>query len=249
MSGRIGETRAVKYAGRYCIYYGSARCLAIVVVWDKGGEVAGACHVLLQLVTSMSDNLTFLQIVQRCDNFDSPSEFDSEKLIPLYLLDPQPPNVPIGLLRPVIVEQLKIENERNLKANLRQLWSIHEGYISFAAWADTPSTRTEAMKELCERWRDTGLFPNVCGPKKWRSELYPVYRDPLGPHNTSNFMFEMERSACALFGVVTYGVHMSIYQEIESQTNPEGRELKIWVPTRAKTKQTLVIRAHYLLIL
>ncbi|KAE9402651.1 hypothetical protein BT96DRAFT_879286 [Gymnopus androsaceus JB14] len=190
----------------------------------------------------MPNDLTFLQLVQRCDNFsDSSSEFFSEELVPLYLSDPGPQ---IGLLRPIIVQQLKIENERSRKENLKELWFIHEKYISFASWANTPAKRTEAMKELCERWRDTGLFPDVCGPKKWRAELYPVYKDPLGPHDApldsdeSNCSFDMERSACALFGVVTYGVHMTIYQEIESETKPEGRELKIWVPTRANTKQT-----------
>jgi hypothetical protein len=64
------------------------------------------------------------------------------------------------------------------------------------------------MSELCIRWRDTGLFPNVIGPKKWRGEMYPVYANPFGPHDyagdtTGNYKFEMERSACGLFGAVT----------------------------------------------
>ncbi|EPQ50852.1 LOC733379 protein-like protein [Gloeophyllum trabeum ATCC 11539] len=41
----------------------------------------------------------------------------------------------------------------------------------------------------------------------------------------------MERSACALFGVVTYGVHMTVYEEDE-------RGVRVWVPTRAKSKPT-----------
>ncbi|KAF8798829.1 hypothetical protein BYT27DRAFT_7202539 [Phlegmacium glaucopus] len=48
----------------------------------------------------------------------------------------------------------------------------------------------------------------------------------------------MERSASALFGVVTYGVHMSIYEEI-AQENGQ-KQLHIWVPTRALTKPTRV---------
>src|SRR6266550_924688 len=99
------------------------------------------------------------------------------------------------------------------------------------------------MKELCERWRDTELFPDVGGPKKWRSEMYPVYRNPFGvrdhpstsPNAELNFAFEMERSACALFGIVTYGVHMSMYQEREVDG---ARRLYLWVPTRARTKST-----------
>ena len=29
-----------------------------------------------------------------------------------------------------------------------------------------------------------------------------------------NYVFEVERSVCALFGVVKYGVHMNMYEEI-----------------------------------
>jgi len=113
--------------------------------------------------------------------------------------------------------------------------------VSFASGISTPSVRTEAMKELCERWRDTGLFKDAIGPNKWRGELYPVYRNPFGVHDKiygeeypddkGNYAFEMERSAAALFGIVTYGVHMTIYHDSD-----DG--MKIWVPTRARTKQT-----------
>jgi hypothetical protein len=96
------------------------------------------------------------------------------------------------------------------------------------------------MKELCERWRDTGFFEDIIGPSKWRGEMYPVYRYPFGAHDkeqhlddSTNYAFEMERSAAALFGIVTYGVHATIYLDTE-----DG--MKIWVPTRAKIKQTYV---------
>ena len=119
--------------------------------------------------------------------------------------------------------------------------------MSFQSWLDTPSKRTAAMREICERWRDTKLFDDVCGPKKWRAKLYPIYADPFGAldhpdHDEGtkqlNFVFEMERSACSLFGVVTYGVHMSIYQEVLGLDGE--RSLAVWVPTRARTKPTYV---------
>ncbi|KAF8635605.1 hypothetical protein AX15_000245 [Amanita polypyramis BW_CC] len=191
-------------------------------------------------------SLSYLDLVDICDNvhigrtFPATSTFDTEVLLPLHLSED--PNSPaIGLLRPVIVEQLKLENHQS---STQELWSISEKRASFRSWLNTPMKRTEAMKELCERWRDTGLFADVCGPKKWRSEMYPVYRDPFGVRDYPsedkidgelNFAFEMERSACALFGVVTYGVHMSIYQETEIDGE---RHLHIWVPTRARTKPT-----------
>jgi hypothetical protein len=77
--------------------------------------------------------------------------------------------------------------------------------------------------------------------------MYPVYADPFGVHDhpdnggkeeNLNYAFEMERSACALFGVVTYGVHMSIYDEIV-QTDG-SKAMRVWVPTRSLTKPTRV---------
>ncbi|PFH51180.1 hypothetical protein AMATHDRAFT_143183 [Amanita thiersii Skay4041] len=197
----------------------------------------------------MSIPLSYLDIVNICDNArikspsPIPSVFDSEKLIPLRLSQ-KDDSPAIGLLRPVIVEQLQLENKRSKEIGQQELWSINEQRVSFSPWCDSHDKRTRAMKELCERWRDAGLFEDVCGPRKWRNELYPVYADPLGVHDhplTSadgakmNYALEMERSACALFGIVTYGVHMSVYQETEA----EGvKSLTVWVPSRSKTKPT-----------
>lgn len=61
--------------------------------------------------------------------------------------------------------------------------------------------------------------------KGWRSENYPVF----GPGG--EYLFEMERSASPLFGIVTYGSHLTGYVE-------DASGLKIWVPRRSKTKQT-----------
>ena len=197
----------------------------------------------------MSDRkpLSYLDLVNICDNVHlktrtPSSHFDSEKLIPLHLSEDFA-SPAIGLLRPIIVEQLRLENLRCRENSSDELWTISEKRVSLRSWLDTPAKRTEAMKELCERWRDTELFPDVCGPEKWRSELYPVYRNPFGPRDhpsTSNnadlnFAFEIERSACALFGIVTYGVHMSTFQEREVDG---AKRLYLWVPTRARTKST-----------
>ncbi|KAK0194205.1 nudix hydrolase 20 [Armillaria mellea] len=192
-----------------------------------------------------SKSLSFLDLVDICDNVrphvssPSPAPFDSERLVPFHL-SPSSQAPIVGLLRPIIVDKLKEENAQSRQSGIPELWDIQDVRISFQSWLDTPSKRTAAMKELCERWRDTELFPDVCGPKKWRAEMYPIYRDPFGPHDypkdgTSdeglNYAFEMERSACALFGVVTYGVHMTIYQQ-------DATELRMWIPTRARTKPT-----------
>lgn len=164
------------------------------------------------------ERLSFLDLVNACDNFHIrgseprsyiPSQFDEETLIPLHL-SPSPTSPILGLLRPLLVNQLHEENSRSLQNNLAESWDIQEDRISFQSHLDTHSKRTSTMSEMCTRWRDAGLFPDIIGPKKWRDEMYSVYANPFGPHDyagdaTGNYIFEMERSASALFGVVTYG--------------------------------------------
>ena len=227
----------------------------------------------------MSSNLSYLDLIDICDNvqihrptpevlYDLKYKIDAqdknnkaghgEHLVP-FSLDRSPESPIIGLLRPIIVQQLRLENERSRQLGLPEIWVLFAsqrqgevGRVSFQNRLDTPSKRTAAMREICERWRDTKLFDDVCGPKKWRAELYPIYADPFGvldhPDHAEgtkqlNFVFEMERSACSLFGVVTYGVHMSIYQEVLGLDGEKS--LAVWVPTRARTKPTYV---HYLLL-
>jgi hypothetical protein len=111
---------------------------------------------------------------------------------------------------------------------------------------DTPETRSRAIGDLCWRWYNDGLFAEVIGGRLWRAELYPIYKNPFVPHvsvevGLANKVFEMERAACALFGVVQYGVHLTIYHpEVKGADNEVKEEMKIWVPTRSKTKQTYV---------
>ena len=57
----------------------------------------------------------------------------------------------------------------------------------------------------------------------WRNELYPVV-------GTSQDI-KMERSGSTLFGIVTFGVHLTAYTLKENS-------LWIWVPRRARSKQT-----------
>ncbi|KAK1216608.1 hypothetical protein PQX77_020728 [Marasmius sp. AFHP31] len=204
----------------------------------------------------MAKSLSLLEVVDICDNCrpnrPSPlpdvSPFDSERLIP-WCLSPDPTSPAIGLLRPVMIDALKKENDRSRTSNQPELWFFdlesNRPRVTFQSWLDTVTKRNAAMKELCERWRDSGMFEDICGPKKWRAEMYPVYKDPLGAHDYPvsgqrdedssklNYAFEMERSACALFGVVTYGIHMTVFVK-----DSEGGKVKIWVPTRAKTKPT-----------
>jgi 8-oxo-dGTP pyrophosphatase MutT (NUDIX family) len=67
----------------------------------------------------------------------------------------------------------------------------------------------------------------------WRGELYPVYNE------SREVLFSIERAAAALFGVVSYGVHMTAYVlDEDEQDGKRVRGMKIWAPKRAMTKQT-----------
>ena len=198
--------------------------------------------------------LSFLDLVNRCDSFHLPANRGSEDptastrrdyVVP-WSLSQSPDSPVIGLLKPEVIDVLRQEPEGTFVIPGRaRLGSRYR--ISFHPSIDTPSKRSDAMKKLCERWRDSGtIFQDTIGPKKWRNEVYPVYRDPFGVHlshdpdakkndsDTGNYLFEMERSACSLFGVVTFGVHMTIYHE-----DADG-SMRIWTPTRSRTKQTCV---------
>ncbi|KAF8548291.1 hypothetical protein OG21DRAFT_1449315 [Imleria badia] len=188
-------------------------------------------------------NLSFLDLVNRCDNFHLPVNHGSvdpttsthrDYVVP-WTLSQSPDSPVIGLLKPEIIDVLLQEPEGTFVIPERA--SPGSRYrVSFHPSIDTPSKRTDAMKKLCQRWRDSGtIFQDTIGPKKWRNEMYPVYRNPFGVHlsDSSNYLFEMERSACSLFGVATYGVHMTVYHE-----GADGSNVRIWTPTRSRTKQT-----------
>lgn len=82
--------------------------------------------------------------------------------------------------------------------------------------------RNKILAQYLQSVREQKIFRVLDG---WRSELYPIY----GPGK--ELILSMERSASPLFGVVTYGVHMTGYVQTK-----EG--MKIWAPRRALTKPT-----------
>ncbi|RPB13109.1 hypothetical protein P167DRAFT_573504, partial [Morchella conica CCBAS932] len=84
----------------------------------------------------------------------------------------------------------------------------------------TPAERSANMLKTLTAWRSANTFAVLRG---WRNEDYAVYSPP------GTLYLTMERSACALFGVVTYGVHMTAHVP---------SPLRIWVPTRNPAKPT-----------
>lgn len=85
--------------------------------------------------------------------------------------------------------------------------------------------RSAIMAGTTAAMRATNHFKVLAG---WRNELYPVY------DRGGELLLSMERAASCLFGIVTYGCHMTAY----TKTTGASSGMKIWVPRRAKTKQT-----------
>jgi len=75
------------------------------------------------------------------------------------------------------------------------------------------SLRTALIARTTAAMRATDHFAVL---RKWRDELYPIYyHDPLT--QSTQLLASIERSASALFGVVTYGVHCTCFT-----TSPGG---------------------------
>ena len=81
---------------------------------------------------------------------------------------------------------------------------------------------TDAIAQTLDIARRQKSFEVLGG---WRDELYAIYGHESGAP------ISMERAASPLFGINTYGVHMTVYVQTR-----EG--MKIWVPRRSRTKQT-----------
>ncbi|KAE8441280.1 hypothetical protein EG329_005546 [Mollisiaceae sp. DMI_Dod_QoI] len=163
-----------------------------------------------------------LDLVNECDVFPYPSKSPTAHtalLSTLYTLLYN--DIPIGYITEPVFNALakvpiRIKGELEVNRRLRT--------ISAFLQPDTAS-RSAAVAATCSYWREQKTFKLLEG---WRDELYAVY----GPDNS--IIFDVERSASALFGVVTYGVHMTGYTRVEGASYG----IKIWVPRRARTKST-----------
>ena len=123
----------------------------------------------------------------------------------------------VGYLIPPVVDAIKSLDECST------LWSIDDkGKTAKLKGEATPEAHSLAIEKTILSWRENDVFKVLRG---WRNELYAVYAPP------GKLAFNIERSACCLFGVLTYGIHMTAF--VRSSLG-----LKIWVPRRSYNKQT-----------
>ncbi|KAI9827172.1 MAG: hypothetical protein M1832_005308 [Thelocarpon impressellum] len=160
-----------------------------------------------------------LDLVDECDNFP-PSLPASRKHEYDYglLTDGPDSDTVLGYVHPKVMRVL------NTPSVVISSYRVAPQSRSVAINGDTETERSANVAAVVRLWWEEGWFEVLDG---WRDELYPVYHP-----RTRELLFSVERAASALFGVVTYGVHMTVFT-----STPTG-EMMIWVPRRAKTKQT-----------
>ncbi|KAF8314335.1 NUDIX hydrolase domain-like protein [Cantharellus anzutake] len=165
------------------------------------------------------DPKSLLPIVEHCDNFSVRGT--TEILVPFYVTPPEGVEIIIGWIRAPVF--------RTFLETGKAVFDVSESGVRFVSELDSFEKRNVALATLCEMWHRSGFFSDIIGGRLWRNELYPIYYNPFKRRFNVDIAFVLERTCCTIFGLVTHGCHMTMYLEGEQ---------KIWVPTRAKTKQT-----------
>ncbi|KAF2688234.1 thiamine pyrophosphokinase-related protein-like protein [Lentithecium fluviatile CBS 122367] len=157
-----------------------------------------------------------LDLVNECDGFPyyqvDPDLF-AASISTYYELRVQNRDYALGYLLPSVAEVFRGIPHWHIDDDERIL-TLTEGTDA--------ASRSAAVQTTFLALRTTGHFKVL---DKWRDELYPVYG------RQKELLFNVERSASPLLGVVTYGVHLTAYVVKDG-------EMKIWIPRRARTKQT-----------
>lgn len=199
----------------------------------------------------MTQSSPIWKAIDRVDNYNvnRPSE-------PLHRFLIRRPNsttdLIIGWIRPPLIPVLKSSPASDIFVVSTS--PDGTGTVQFSESLDSSSKRSEALAQLCQTWKDTGLFNVTIGPKFWRDELYPIYYDIFKRSGdlSEDVAFVLERTCCSLFGLATY-VRQSVKYRAKQLINKLGTVVqgvhlnmlledggKLWVPRRSKTKQTLV---------
>jgi 8-oxo-dGTP pyrophosphatase MutT (NUDIX family) len=136
--------------------------------------------------------------------------------------------------------QAKTAWGQSVQTNLGQLSSenIPPGSMdSFNKLTTTAKRLTILVAAIVAEWRQQKAFPPLEG---WRNEMYIIYNRRRQP------CFMLERAACGLFGVVTYGAHLNAFiapgpLQIDAsiqQIKAHRRSTRVWCPRRSVTKAT-----------
>ena len=138
------------------------------------------------------------------------SEYQNNTYLP-FLCE----NVQVGFISPQVKEQLQ---------NFPDVFVVNSKFVTFNKTLDNPNARNTALETTLLKMKSENVFSTLKG---WRNEHYETRCEVTGP-----VMFMMDRSACPLFGVRQFGVHITGY------VNHSTRGLCVWFQKRSATKQT-----------
>ncbi|WFD00826.1 thiamine diphosphokinase [Malassezia yamatoensis] len=142
--------------------------------------------------------MTFLPIVAGCQNDDP---WADTSLHAFCLGDVQ-----IGFVLPRVLHAVRRYLDEH-PTNLVRLDSSNGKLSLVLASNATKSDRTEFMADLAQWLRDTKQFADPLDG--WRDEQYAIY-GRRSEDQASEIVFTLERAACALFGLTTFGVHLTV---------------------------------------
>jgi 8-oxo-dGTP pyrophosphatase MutT (NUDIX family) len=172
----------------------------------------------LDIIQPTTMSLTNLDLVHQCDGFPYPESDPTAYLARIntyYQLRVAGHDYALGYMLPSVAEVFRGIPSWDLDDDERILTLVA---------GSTTEERSKAVELTLLAMRETGHFKVL---NKWRNELYAVYG------KNKELLFNVERSASPLLGVVTYGIHLTAYTR-----SKETGEIKIWTPRRARTKQT-----------
>lgn len=164
---------------------------------------------------------SFLRLVTNCDVAPYPvteyasSSCDTTKYPVYRFLSGD--GIMLGKLTEPIYKALK---------EYSKFFSFTDTSVSFISRLDTIELRNAAIASILENWKKTSKFAILKG---WRDELYTVYDQNHAPY------LRIERAGAALFGVVTYGVHIVGYVPANEELDVS---LRFWIPRRSPNKPT-----------
>lgn len=171
----------------------------------------------------MTTKFTYLDLVNATDVVPYPDQksYKTQVLDNTYVFLSHD-GIPIGRIvksvaQACLQEPDVFETNNTLEQHGPRSIQLHKSLTSFAA-------RNKALASVTAKWHVAKQFHILEG---WRNELYTVFNPSQVPY------LLVERAAAALFGVITYGVHIVGY--VPSTSN---HGILFWIPKRSYSKAT-----------
>ncbi|KAL3496201.1 NUDIX hydrolase domain-like protein [Aspergillus germanicus] len=182
----------------------------------------------------MTQPKTYLDLVKECNNF--PYKTDNPSLYKSYLKSYYAFKVAgytdvLGHVPNYIIRAFTFPDGWVVDHDRQEL-ILAPGLDGNLTGSEKVQQRTALMDSTLKAMSTTPTRPEFLSlARKWRNETFPIYTTTSTKPKT--LLLEIERSASALFGILTSGVQLTAYT-----TDPVTNELKIWVARRSRKKQT-----------